>query len=440
MPSSAPHLRHNSHLKMKIALVTEVSPLYVNGVSRTIVRLLDHLTEQGHEVVVFGPDSGHYKNVRLVGTFGVPLFFYPELKFNFATPSMVYQLRQYQPEIIHFVDPNLLGPQMLVWCKMFLPHVPRIASYHTNIALYATMFGFSYLYEPIWWTMRMYHGACRKTLCPSHSTKAALVANGIPAEKVGIWTRGVEMAMFNPERRNMQLREKWLCAGKPTLQSNSSTSSLLRRASNEDEGVSFGLQDPEDKLIILYVGRISWEKNIQVLVEAYKGMNHEQVHLVIVGDGPAKASIQGQLRSADVTFTGYLRGEELAEAYASADIFAFPSKSETFGQVVLEAQASALPCVIMDAEGVSEIVEGEVSGIITPLPANMDQADSVEVQEAFRANIERLVDNPVLREKMSRNAVARAQKFSWYEAMQACVDAYADTIVDAQMETNTSIV
>ena len=248
------------------------------------------------------------------------------------------------------------------------------------------------------------------------------------------------MAMFNPERRNMQLREKWLCAGKPTLQSNSSTSSLLRRASNEDEGVSFGLQDPEDKLIILYVGRISWEKNIQVLVEAYKGMNHEQVHLVIVGDGPAKASIQGQLRSADVTFTGYLRGEELAEAYASADIFAFPSKSETFGQVVLEAQASALPCVIMDAEGVSEIVEGEVSGIITPLPANMDQADSVEVQEAFRANIERLVDNPVLREKMSRNAVARAQKFSWYEAMQACVDAYADTIVDAQMETNTSIV
>lgn len=427
---------------MKVALVTEVSPLYVNGVSRTIVRLLDHLTEQGHEVVVFGPDSGHFKDVRLVGTVGVPLFFYPELKFNFATPNMVYQLRQYQPDIIHFVDPNLLGPQMLVWCKLFLPHVPRIASYHTNIALYATMFGFSYLYEPIWATMRLYHGACRKTLCPSYSTKAALVANGIPAEKVGIWTRGVDMNMFTPNRRSQALREKWLCAGKSqtTLHGNSSTTSLLRRPSNEDEGVSFGLQNPDEKIIILYVGRISWEKNIQVLVEAYKQMNHEQVHLVIVGDGPAKGSIQGELRSADVTFTGYLRGEELAEAYASADIFAFPSKSETFGQVVLEAQASALPCVIMDAEGVSEIVEGEVSGIITPLPTEPENADSVEVQEAFRTNVERLVDNPVMREKMSRSAVARAQKFSWYEAMQACVDAYADTIVEANLESNTSSV
>lgn len=425
---------------MKVALITEVSTTHVNGVSRTITKLLDHLIENGHEGMVIGPSNGFYKEkVPLVGTAGLPLFFYPELKLNFALPHVLYQLVRFQPDVIHFADPNLLGPQVLLFCKLFLPAVPIVSSYHTNIAFYAKMFGFSMLYSPIWATHRLYHSPSKYVLCPSRSTKEALAENGIDKDKILIWSRGVDSDLFHPLRRNQNLRNKWIYSHRPeklkSLYNKASGASTAlsidktvdRRkhsASSQDEGVSFGLSFPEDKKIILYVGRISWEKNLNILVESFKQMNHEEFHLVVVGDGPAKQTIESELsKTGNATFTGYLKGEALAEAYASADIFAFPSVSETFGQVVLEAQASGLPVVAMEAEGVNEIVVNGKTGLLV----NPNNEEKTVIEDYHRAIVS-VLNDPETYNSMAKEALKRSKAFTWEAAMNTCLSAYENAI------------
>lgn len=332
-----------------------------------------------------------------------------------------------------------MGPQVLLFCKIFLPNVPIVSSYHTNIAFYAKMFGFSMLYSPIWATHRLYHGPSKYVLCPSQSTKNALAENGIDNDKILVWSRGVDSDMFHPLRRNQELRNKWIYSHKPkmlkTLDSKSSgmcSSSTVdvtlnhrkRSSSSRDEGVSFGLSFPEDKKIILYVGRISWEKNLTILVESFKQMNHEEFHLVVVGDGPAKQTIESELsKTGNATFTGYLKGEALAEAYASADIFAFPSVSETFGQVVLEAQASGLPVVAMEAEGVSEIVINGKTGLLVN-PNNEEKT----VIENYHDAIVSILGDPEKYNNMAKEALNRSKAFTWEAAMNTCVSAYENAI------------
>lgn len=323
---------------------------------------------------------------------------------------------------------------MLLACKILLPNTPIVSSYHTNIALYAKMFGFGFLFEPIWATHRLYHGSSQSILCPSYSTKEELVNNGFDPSIVHVWSRGVDSSLFTPLRRNPELRDDWTLNLsrsvsediKQPLNSYNSLNSTPRRRSDIDEGVHFGLTT---KTVLLYVGRISWEKNLRLLVSAFQGMNHEQYHLVVVGDGPARSTIAAELAeaNAEVTFTGYLKGEKLAEAYASADLFVFPSRSETFGQVVLEAQASGLPVVAMRAEGVKEIVDHKTSGLLVdPVEREGEDADweGLEVAMRFRKAIESISENSSLLEKMSKGAVDRSKKFTWNAAMQSCMDAY----------------
>lgn len=322
---------------------------------------------------------------------------------------------------------------MLLICRIFLPRVPIVSSYHTNIALYAKMFGFGALFHPIWATHRLYHGSSKAILCPSHSTKEELVSNGFVSDVVKVWSRGVDLEMFNPLRRSLEMRDSWLVSLSKTS-SSSSASGVAgghlefnhRRPSDVDEGVHFGLEIPSSKTVLLYVGRISWEKNLRVLVSAYRSMNHELFHLVIVGDGPARQTIKNELQHTDVSFTGYLKGETLAAAYASADVFVFPSVSETFGQVVLEAQASGLPVVAMRAEGVKEIVQDGISGILVEpeAPSETPEMNETIVAARFRAAIEEIAETPGILQTMSKQAVVRAKTFTWDAAMKTCVKAY----------------
>lgn len=293
------------------------------------------------------------------------------------------------------------------------------------------MFGFSMLYEPIWATHRLYHGSSKYILCPSYSTREALAENGIPENKVLVWSRGVDNSFFTPLRRNEALRRNWINSSPKELKTpprpiprmaknllDSRRGSASSSSSFEDEGVAF--EHNQDKVVILYVGRISWEKNLRILVESFKKMNHEEFHLVIVGDGPAKQTIQTQLEpTGGVTFTGYLKGESLAEAYASADIFAFPSVSETFGQVVLEAQASGLPVVGMQAEGVKEIVSDGVSGILVN-PNNEED----KVIDDYHEAIVQISNDYQVHSSMAKQALARSHLFTWKAAMDTCLSAY----------------
>jgi len=163
---------------------------------------------------------------------------------------------------------------------MFLPSVPRVSSYHTNIALYAKHFGYSFLSPVIWALQRNFHGQCAKTMCPSPSTSRALIEHQFPEEKLKIWNRGVDTQLFSPSKRRKELRESWI---------------------GNDEMV-----------LLLYVGRVSWEKNLKSLSQAYINLCsvRNDVHLVITGDGPARPELEATFleNKVRVTFTGYLQG------------------------------------------------------------------------------------------------------------------------------------
>ena len=381
---------------MRIAIITENFLPKLDGVTRTLARLLEHLQTSGHQALLLGPDAGmeSYAGAEVIGTGGIPLFFYPELKFNFFRPLFLRRLHEFSPDIMHIVDPVVLGPVGLATARLM--DIPIVSSYHTNLAAYCAHFGFDLLTRPMWSYNRFIHNQCALTFCPSPSTATMLRAQGF--EHLRIWSRGVDTTQFHPSHHSLALRTKWL-------------------SDRTDQ------QGPEQPVILLYVGRISWEKNLRLLIQAYEHMDHQRSHLVIVGNGPALAEMQSQLQGLPVTFTGYLTGDELAAAYASADIFAFPSYTETFGQVALEAMASGLPVVGLQAEGVCDLVQHEQSGLLLDT-----QYVGEEQVEAYRACLTRLVNNGLERAQFSEFALAEASHRSWYEAMESLVDGYREVI------------
>lgn len=383
---------------MRVAIVTENFLPKLDGVTRTLARLLEHLQTNGHQALLLGPESGmdRYAGAEVIGTAGLPLPFYPELKFNFFRPLFMRRLNEFQPDIIHLVDPVILGATGLAAAHLL--HKPLVSSYHTNLAAYCEHFGFSLLKEPMWSYNRFIHNQCAMTFCPSPSTAAMLRLQGF--EHLRIWPRGVDTALFSPARRSTELRAAWL---KDRVQ-------------------------PEKKALLLYVGRLSWEKNLTLLIQAYRQMDHGQCHLVIVGDGPALAEVQQKLAGLPVSFTGYLSGEQLATAYASADIFAFPSTTETFGQVVLEAMASGLPVAGILSEGVCDLVENGKTGFLLD---GQQTSEAARIAE-YRATLERLVADKQLRDITSRAAHKEAQQRTWHVAMECLARGYCEVIAAAK--------
>ncbi len=382
---------------MRVAIITENFLPKLDGVTRTLARLLEHLQTNGHQALLLGPESGmeHYAGAEIVGTTGLPLPFYPELKFNFFRPLFMRRLNEFRPDIVHLVDPVVLGATGLAAARVLNRQV--VSSYHTNLAAYCGHFGFPILTRPMWSYNRFIHNQCAVTFCPSPSTATILRKQGF--ERVRIWPRGVDTTLFRPQKRSESLRAAWLC----------------ERA------------NPEEKVILLYAGRISWEKNLRLLTAAYRAMDHTRCHLVIVGNGPALKEVQQELAELPVTFTGYLTGEALATAYASADIFAFPSTSETFGQVVLEAMASALPVAGVLSEGVRDLIEDGESGFLLDIIG----LDEQEQAQGYRIRLEHLVHNVVMRFTLGQTALAEAQQRSWASAMQCLFDGYQEVIAGA---------
>jgi glycosyltransferase involved in cell wall biosynthesis len=383
---------------MRVAIITENFLPKLDGVTRTLSRLLEHLQANGHQALLLGPESGmvQYAGAEIVGTAGLPFPFYPELKFNFFRPLFVRRLIEFRPDIVHLVDPVILGPTGLATARLL--NIPIVSSYHTNLAAYCEHFGFSLLTKPMWFYNCFVHNQCALTFCPSPSTADMLRKQGF--EHLRIWPRGVDLSLFQPQRRDATLRASWL-------------------ANHPHRG---------PKTILLYVGRISWEKNLRLLIQAYRGMDHHRCHLVMVGQGPAYQEVQQELRDVPVTFTGYLTGSDLANAYASADIFAFPSYTETFGQVVLESMASGLPVVGLQAEGVRDLVDNGHTGLLL----DADHLNEEEQTLAYRGLLQKLVEDQQLRSSMSDAAYHEAQKHTWYEAMEQLVRGYASVIKQTQ--------
>ncbi len=367
----------------RVALFAEAFLPKLDGVSKTALFVLQHLQETGRDVIVFAPDNappfvGPSQVIR-VPSFGVPV--YPESRVATPSPMVMSIVRDFKPDLIHLFSPisvSIAG--MLAGRTM---RIPVVANYQTDLPGYASQYGMDFMEWPLRELLRLIHVNSHLTLAPSTATLRQLHEWGFP--RLRLWGRGADCDMFNPAKRSEEWRKR-LLAGR----------------------------DP-DRLLCLYVGRLAHEKHLECLHGVAKLPG---VALTIVGDGALRREIEELYSDTDTVFTGYLIGEDLARAYASADIFAFPGTNETFGQVVLEALASGLPVVAAAAGGVTDmVIEGE-TGILCE-PRN---------EEDFTRAVALLRDDPELRRRLAEGARRFAEGRPWSVIMAQLEDYYKEAI------------
>jgi phosphatidylinositol alpha 1,6-mannosyltransferase len=357
---------------LRVALVTSSYNFIADGVALTLNRLVGYLLAHDVEVLVFAPIADTPAFVHqgtLVPVPSRPLPGRPEYRLVLGMPRAVkQQLVDFKPDIIHLAVPDLLGQAAL---KLAQTHgIPAVATYHTRYETYLRHYRYlGWLEGWLKRTLRNFYGACREVYVPSASTRAALLADGL-RDNLRPWPRGIDTQRFSPDKRSAAWRSK----------------------------LGIGV----DEVVILHVSRLVREKRLDTLTAALKQMPHR---VVIVGDGPDRAFARRELPGA--IFLGFQDGEDLAAAYASSDIFIFPSDSESFGNVTLEAMASGVPCVCANATGSrSLVVEGETGFLV-----DADNADG------FARAVGRLADNPELRRHMGEAGRRRALTFGWDETL-----------------------
>ncbi|HEU0095071.1 MAG TPA: glycosyltransferase family 1 protein [Rhizomicrobium sp.] len=366
---------------MRVALVTSSYNFIRDGVALTLNRLVGYLEAQGVEVLVFAPVApkpalAHKGTIVPVPS--IPLPGRPEYRMAFGLGSLAKQaLRDFKPDIIHLAVPDFLGQAALGFAQA--NSIPAVATYHTRYETYLKHYWYLAPLEGLLTRMlRRFYGACREVYVPSDSTRDALLADGL-RDNFKPWPRGIDTVRFNPDKRSAAWR------------------------------AALGIG--ADELVILHVSRLVREKRLDTLTAALKRITVPH-KVVIVGDGPDRGFAEKALP--DAIFTGFQGGEALATAYASSDIFVFPSDSESFGNVTLEAMASSLPCVCADATGSRSLVVAGETGFLA------DASDA----DGFAHHITALAADPALRSTMGRAGRARALTFSWDETLARMLGYY----------------
>lgn len=366
---------------MRVALVTSSYNYIPDGVALTLNRLVGYLERQGVEVLVFAPIADRPAFVHqgtIVPVPSVPLPGRPEYRLALGMAGYVKrQLLDFAPDIIHIGVPDLLGHAAMALAQKH--GIPAVASYHTRYETYLRHYWhIAWLETFLTRTLRRFYGRCREVYVPSDSTRAALLADGL-RDNLKSWPRGIDTARFTPAKRSLEWRAR--------------------------------LGIGEHEVVILHVSRLVREKRLDTLTAALNRVTVPH-RVVIVGDGPDQNFVEQELPQA--IFAGFLRDEALATAYASCDIFLFPSDSESFGNVTLEAMASGLPCVCADATGSSSLVAPGETGFLIPA----DDADG------FARRLTLLAQDAALRRRMGEAARARALTYSWEETLARILGYY----------------
>lgn len=356
---------------LRIALVTETWPPEVNGVAMTMSRLADGLRNRGHHVQVIRPrqksDSIPKESADILVK-GLPLPGYAGLQLGWPAGQTLTRLWQTQrPDVVHTVTEGPLGWSALQIARKL--RLPVTSSYHTNFDSYSKHYGVAMVAPFVKaWLMR-FHRRTLSTMAPTQTLVNNLTKASIPG--ASLLGRGVDTALFHPSRRNEALRGTW------------------------------GAVDQAP--VVLYVGRIASEKNLDLAARAFEAIREldERVRMVWVGDGPARAPLSR--RFPHHIFSGAKRGNELATHYASADLFLFPSLTETYGNVVPEAMASGLAVVAYDTAAAAELITPGRDGLTVP----------PEDEEAFIAAAVRMARTHPLLQSCRREARTRVEPISW---------------------------
>jgi len=357
---------------LRIALFSEVYWPMVSGVGVTLLRLTEALQARGHQVRVYSatyplPPEGDRPEVHRSPS--VPFFLYPDVQWAFPRlRDVVEDLSRFRPDVVHVATEFSLGIAGVKAARQL--SVPIVASAHTDYDQYAVRYGVTWALRAGWHYLRWFYGQAHRVLCPSRIYEEHLHSRGVT--HTGVWSRGVDPGEFHPR--------------------------FLSEAYRARFGV--GAND----LLVTYIGRIAREKNLELLLRAWETLvgSRGGAQLVLVGRGPLEDEIRRR-ELPGVHVTGLMKGRELAEAYASADIFTFPSPTETFGNSLLEAMGSGLPSLVAAAGGVLEFAEhGRNAWLVAP-----------NSTEAITDGLGRLLADAALRRRLAEGALQTAGGRRW---------------------------
>ncbi len=369
---------------MKIAIFTDTFTPQVNGVAKTLDRFTQYLERNNLSYYVFAPQNTAEENfvVNVKKMRSIPLALYPECRIAIPNPVFIKrELLSFQPDIIHVATPFNMGLCGMYYAKKL--GIPLVGSYHTDFDAYLHYYKMDFLSNMLWNYLKWFHSALQKTFVPSQETLKQLKKKGF--QDLYIWSRGVDCNLFHPRYDEEELRKRYNITA---------------------------------KYIVSYVGRIAPEKDIETLSEIMqKTESDSSVHWIIVGDGPLASDLKETFQH-NVTFTGYLKGEELAQVYASSHAMVFPSATETFGNVVLESLACGTPVIGADAGGVKNIITHGRNGYLCQ-PKQTDE---------FVARLYEVLTNEEKRTSLGLHAREYALSQSWDQIFSDLVMEYEDTI------------
>jgi phosphatidylinositol alpha 1,6-mannosyltransferase len=373
---------------VRIALFSEVYWPMVSGVGVTLLRLTEALRGRGHELRVYSATyalpPGQADRPEVHRSPSVPFFLYPDVQWAFPRMrDVVDDLARFRPDVVHVATEFSLGIAGVKAARQL--GLPLVASAHTDYDQYAARYGVTWALRAGWHYLRWFYGQAHKVLCPSRIYEQHLHSRGVL--HTGVWSRGVDPEWFHPRFRS------------------------------DDYRARFGV-GPGD-LLVTYIGRIAREKNLELLLHAWETLAPVRgtAQLVLVGRGPLEDEIRRR-EIAGVHVTGLLQGHELSAAYASADVFTFPSPSETFGNSLLEAMGSGLPSLVAASGGVLEFSEhGRNAWLVAP-----DSAEAIE------EGLERLLTDSGLRRRLADGGLETARARDWGQVYDRLVADYKEAV------------
>lgn len=376
--------------ELRVALFTGNYNHIKDGVSLTLNRLVRYLEEQGIPVLIFAPtikEPAFEHNGTLVSlpSIRMPVSGRGEYRVTSGISIAAEQaLEDFDPTLVHIATPDRGGYKALKWAQN--NRVQVVSSYHTHFTSYFDYYGLTPIEFISWRYLSWFYNSTTHVYVPSESMIEELVSHDFDVEKMKIWARGVNTNLFSPEKRDMEWR---------------------RKAGFED-----------DDIVVTFVSRLVWEKELETFRHSVQQVAaaHKKVKALIVGDGPAKEELYKLMPEAH--YTGFLEGEELARAYASSDVFLFPSHTETFGNVTLEAMSSGLPCLVADATGSKSLVEHGVNGGLAEPENKADFAKKLSI----------IISDEDLRNSMRKASRQKALTYDWDEINGRLVQNYREAL------------
>jgi glycosyltransferase involved in cell wall biosynthesis len=344
---------------LRIALVTETYPPEVNGVATTVARIVEGLHARHHELQLIRPrqaaeepsENGGPRFHEILMR-GLPIPRYPNLRMGLpATRALKEHWMAHRPDLVHIATEGPLGWSALQAALRL--KLPVSSDFRTNFHAYSKHYGIGWLHKPIMAYLRKFHNLCQCTMVPTEELRRSLAEYGF--RNLSVVARGVDTKLFAPHRRNEALRHQW-------------------GADSETP-------------VVVHVGRLAPEKNLTMLLAAFEAMRaqNRKAKLVLVGDGPARKWVE--TRCPDAVFVGMRAGEDLATHYASGDLFFFPSLTETYGNVTVEAMASGLAVLAFDYAAAAQLIRSNDNGVVAPIE---DPEQFVECARALASDLPRV--------------------------------------------------